>query len=52
MAAIPEDAKCIVETKEGPICGYYEKTDGGTCCKFKSIPYAKPPVGSLRFLVS
>ena len=52
MPAIQEDAKLIVETKDGPVCGYSEKTDEGTCYKFKSIPYAKPPIGKLRFLVS
>ncbi|PZC81284.1 hypothetical protein B5X24_HaOG200158 [Helicoverpa armigera] len=47
---IPEEAKCIVETKEGPVCGYSEPTDEGICYRFKSIPYAKPPLGNLRFL--
>ncbi|XP_022823733.1 venom carboxylesterase-6-like [Spodoptera litura] len=50
MVDIPEEAKCIVQTADGPICGYCEKTDEGICYKFKSIPYAKPPLGHLRFL--
>lgn len=52
MTSIPEDLKCIVETKDGPICGFIDKSDEGTYCKFQSIPYAKPPLGCLRFLVS
>ncbi|XP_026737629.1 carboxylesterase 4A-like [Trichoplusia ni] len=50
MTSIPEDLKCIVETKDGPICGFIDKSDEGTYCKFQSIPYAKPPLGCLRFL--
>lgn len=50
MSSIPEESKCIVETKDGPICGLIDKSDEGTYYKFRSIPYAKPPVGRLRFL--
>lgn len=50
MTAKSEKTKLRVETKEGPICGYKETTNEGTYCKFKGIPYAKPPVGHLRFL--
>lgn len=52
MDRMPEDLKCVVEIKDGPICGFIDKSDEGTYFKFKSIPYAKPPVGNLRFLVS
>ncbi|CAH0591613.1 unnamed protein product [Chrysodeixis includens] len=48
--SISEDLQCIVHTKEGPICGYIDKTDGFDQYKFKSIPFALPPVGKLRFL--
>ncbi|CAH1647167.1 unnamed protein product [Spodoptera littoralis] len=50
MCSVPEDVKCIVETKDGPICGYIDKNDEGTYYKFSSIPYAKPPIGRLRFM--
>lgn len=52
METIPEKEKYIIKTADGPICGYIDKTDEGTFYKFKSIPYAKPPLGRLRFLVS
>lgn len=52
MCSVPEDVKCIVETKDGPICGYIDKNDEGTYYKFSGIPYAKPPLGRLRFMVS
>lgn len=52
MFSIPEESKCIVETKDGPICGLIDQSDEGTYYKFRRIPYAKPPVGRLRFLVS
>lgn len=52
MESISEELKCVVKTKDGPICGLIDKTDEGTYYKFGSIPYAKPPVGRLRFLVS
>lgn len=52
MATIPEESKCIIECKDGPVCGYVEATEKGTCYKFKGIPYANPPLGRLRFLVT
>ncbi|XP_045494497.1 esterase FE4-like [Colias croceus] len=50
MDNLPEESKYIIETQEGPICGYIDKSDEGTYYKFKSIPYAEPPLGRLRFL--
>lgn len=52
MCTVPEDEKCLIQTKDGPIFGFKDKTDNGLFYKFKGIPYAKPPIGSLRFLVS
>ena len=40
----------IVETTTGPIRGTLERTsDGVDVHRFAGIPYAKPPVASLRF---
>ncbi|XP_048007305.1 esterase FE4-like [Leguminivora glycinivorella] len=54
MHPATEDTKagqsCVVLTKEGPIRGYIDKNDEGTCYNFKGIPYAKPPIGTLRFM--
>lgn len=50
METLPDNLKCILETKDGPICGYIDKRDEGTYYKFKSIPYAKPPLANLRFM--
>lgn len=50
MTSISEELKCVVKTKDGPICGFIEKNEDRKYYKFKAIPYAKPPVGSLRFL--
>lgn len=47
-----EKQNCVVQTKEGPVRGYIEEIDDKIYYKFKSIPYAKPPLGDLRFLVS
>lgn len=52
MSTVFDDKKCVIQTKDGPIFGFIEKTEDGTRYKFKGIPYAKPPIGSLRFLVS
>ncbi|KAL0882445.1 hypothetical protein ABMA27_000925 [Loxostege sticticalis] len=41
---------CIIQTTDGDVCGYIDKNEKGTCYyKFKKIPYAKPPLGQLRF---
>ncbi|XP_041971314.1 juvenile hormone esterase-like [Aricia agestis] len=51
MDKIPKDEHCIIlQTRNGPICGYITKNDVGTYYKFKRIPYAKPPTGLLRFM--
>ncbi|XP_063377315.1 juvenile hormone esterase-like [Cydia fagiglandana] len=41
---------CVVQTREGPIRGYIDRNDEGTYYKFKSIPFARPPIGPLRFM--
>ncbi|CAK1598832.1 unnamed protein product [Parnassius mnemosyne] len=48
--SLPDDSKYVVKTEEGPVCGYIDKVDGKSYYKFKKIPYARPPIGSLRFL--
>lgn len=50
MTTIPEKCKVIIETEDGPVRGFINKTEDGTYYKFGGIPYAQPPVGSLRFL--
>ena len=47
-----DDNRCIIETKNGQISGHIDITEDGTYYKFKRIPYAIPPLGNLRFLVS
>jgi len=43
----------IVHTTQGSLRGQKVKTQSGaTYYSFHAIPYAKPPVGSLRFKVS
>lgn len=43
----------VVTTKYGHLRGTKERNfDGGTYFAFKGIPYAKPPIGNLRFAVS
>lgn len=42
----------IVKTELGTIRGLVNKSEDKSCCTFKGIPYAQPPVGALRFLVS
>lgn len=52
MDHIDEDSKCIIETDNGPICGFINKKEENNVFVFRKIPFAKPPVGPLRFLVS
>lgn len=43
----------VVETQLGKIRGSVERSIvGDDFCSFKGIPYAKPPLGQLRFAVS
>jgi len=43
----------IVSTTNGPVQGITSKTrDGKTFYEYFGIPYAKPPVGELRYEVS
>ncbi|XP_043210841.1 juvenile hormone esterase-like [Amphibalanus amphitrite] len=40
----------LVRTKEGPVRGYLERSASGKAFfAFRGIPYARPPVGELRF---
>lgn len=43
---------CAIVTSDGPIRGFIDKIGETEYYKFKKIPYAKPPVGQLRFRVS
>lgn len=44
----------LVETREGVISGVVEESVKGTSTfyAYYSVPYAKPPVGNLRFKVT
>lgn len=43
----------IIKTPLGNIQGYYKKSfENRTYAAFEGIPYAKPPIGDLRFVVS
>ncbi|GJQ64905.1 Est-6 [Trypoxylus dichotomus] len=45
-----EDPRLLVSIDDGPIRGTYRQSrDGRTFLAFEGIPYAEPPVGSLRF---
>lgn len=52
MSEEQEHSRYSLQTSDGPVCGYIEKVDDKTYYRFKKIPYAKPPVGCLRFRVS
>lgn len=46
------DGSVIVETLDGKLEGYEDKSRfGKTFQAFEGVPYAKPPLGSLRFSV-
>ena len=46
-------SQTTVETKYGPVRGTLKKDDLGTSYHaFYGIPFAKPPVGELRFKVT
>lgn len=51
-AAATEQSTLEVTLKQGAILGSREEaTNGRVYYSFRSIPYAKPPVGPLRFKV-
>ncbi|XP_068630990.1 esterase FE4-like [Battus philenor] len=50
MLKLPEESKYRVQTMDGPVCGLIEKVKNRTYYRFKKIPYAKPPLGLLRFV--
>ncbi|KAI5634006.1 carboxylesterase family domain-containing protein [Phthorimaea operculella] len=49
MDSLPNTSKCIVNTKDGPVCGYIDQKNERNYYTFKGIPYAQPPVEDLRF---
>ena len=50
--ATAEQTAMLVTLKQGAILGSLEEaTNGRTYYSFKSIPYARPPIGPLRFKV-
>lgn len=43
----------IVETTKGPVKGILKTTSlGEDFYRFRGIPYARPPIGDLRFKIS
>lgn len=42
----------LVETEYGTLNGIISDNNGEKYIAFKGIPYAKPPIGNLRFKVS
>lgn len=49
-SALANQLSPVVETEDGPIRGLVKEYEGVTVYRFLGIPYAKPPVGRLRFL--
>ncbi|PZN02737.1 MAG: carboxylesterase, partial [Bacillota bacterium] len=45
MASVPDASAVVVETRYGAVRGRKE----GAVCVWKGIPFARPPVGALRF---
>ncbi|CAH2071222.1 unnamed protein product, partial [Iphiclides podalirius] len=50
MSKQEEHLKYRLCSNDGPICGFIEQIDNKAYYRFKKIPYAKPPLGSLRFI--
>ncbi|RVE46156.1 hypothetical protein evm_009230 [Chilo suppressalis] len=44
-----EDMSYVVQIAQGLLRGSISKFEDETYCSFKGIPYAKPPIGDLRF---
>uniref|UniRef100_A0A915PK61 Carboxylesterase type B domain-containing protein n=1 Tax=Setaria digitata TaxID=48799 RepID=A0A915PK61_9BILA len=44
-----DDALPLRKTTHGEILGYYVESDGILAEVFEAVPYAQPPIGSLRF---
>ena len=50
LVSAQDDPDLVVTTADGPVLGGYKKSLIGTSFKsFQGIPFAAPPVGSLRF---
>ncbi|VDK77669.1 unnamed protein product [Litomosoides sigmodontis] len=47
--AIPTDIRPSRQTTHGEILGYYMESNGTFAEVYEAVPYAQPPVGSLRF---
>lgn len=49
-----DDAKYLVKIPQGTLLGreFISDLNGSVFYAFLGIPYAKPPVGNLRFMVS
>lgn len=46
------DNRVTVNVREGKLIGIIEDIHDGSYIVFRGIPYAKPPVGKLRFKVN
>ncbi|VBB25233.1 unnamed protein product [Acanthocheilonema viteae] len=47
--SIPTDVQPIRQTTHGEILGYFMKLNGTFAEVYEAVPYAQPPIGSLRF---
>lgn len=45
------DARPLRKTTHGEILGYYMESSGTLAEVYEAVPYAEPPIGSLRFEV-
>lgn len=53
LGVIMIDSTILIETNSGPVRGIKRTTIlGNDYLSFQSIPYAKPPIGPLRFRVN